>query len=131
MHEYKNKNFSSELVISEEVIAAISANAAKDVEGVTGLSPRPVDINTAFKIGAENLKYVAVVISDFDIKVHVYVTLSSTAKIKTVCGNVQNAVKAAIQNMTGKVVTRVDVTVAGISDEVEDDKSAEHVSLES
>jgi len=107
-------NFSSDLIISEEVIATIAANAAKDVEGVAGLGNRPTDINTAFKIGAENLKHASVTFTDYDIKLHMYVTLTDTAKIQTVCSDVQNAVKAAIQNMTGKVVTRVDVTVTGV-----------------
>ena len=47
---------------------------------------------------------------------HVYIDLVHTAKIQEVCRNVQTAVKEAIQNMTGRVVTRVDVSVTGIAE---------------
>ena len=110
-------NFSSEYVISEEVLATIAANAAKDVEGVARLGNRPADLYTTFKIGADASKKVAVTMTDYDIRVHVYVDLVHTAKIQPVCRNVQTAVKEAIQNMTGRVVTRVDVSVTGIADE--------------
>ena len=111
----QNNNFSSGLIISEEVIATIAANAAKDVDGVAGLGVKPADLYTAFKIGSDDLKHVGVTVSDFDIKVHMYIELTNNVKIKDVCSNVQNAVKTAIQNMTGKVVTRVDVTVTGVA----------------
>lgn len=109
-------NFSSEYVISEEVLATIAANAAKDVEGVARLGTRPADLYTTFKIGADASKKVAVTMTDYDIRVHVYIDLVQTAKIQDVCKAVQTAVKEAIQNMTGRVVTRVDVSVTGIAE---------------
>lgn len=109
-----NGNFSTECVISEEVLATIAANAAKDVEGVAALGNRPADLYTTFKIGADASRKVAVTMTDYDIRVHVYVDLVTNAKIQEVCRNVQTAVKEAIQNMTGRVVTRVDVSVTGI-----------------
>lgn len=109
-------NFSSDYVISEEVLATIAANAAKDVEGVARLGSRPADLYTTFKIGADASKMVAVTMTDYDIRCHVYIDLVHTAKIQEVCRNVQTAVKEAIQNMTGRVVTRVDVSVTGIAE---------------
>lgn len=118
MADYNNSG--SGLIISEEVIATIAINAVKDVEGVAGLGNRPTDIYTAFKINAENLKHVKVNLSSYEIKIHMYVTLTSTAKIQEVTVNVQNAVKSAIQSMTGRVVTRVDVTISGIESDIGD-----------
>ncbi len=111
-------NLSGSLVISEDVIATIAINAAKDVEGVAGLGNRPADLYTAFKINAENLKHVKVSLSSYDIRVHMYVVLTSSAKIQEVSESIQNAVKAAIQNMTGRPVTRVDVTITGIQSDI-------------
>ncbi len=108
--------FSSEYVISEDVLATIAANAAKDVEGVARLGNRPSDLYTTFKIGGDASKKVVVNMTDYDIRCHVYIDLVHTAKIQEVCHNVQTAVKEAIQNMTGRVVTRVDVSVTGIAD---------------
>lgn len=123
MPQNKRGNFSSEYVISEEVLATIAANAAKDVEGVARLGNRPADLYTTFKIGADASKKVAVTMTDYDIRVHVYIDLIHTARIQEVCRNVQTAVKEAIQNTTGRVVTRVDVSVTGIA---EPPATAEH-----
>lgn len=111
-------NLSGSLVISEDVIATIAINATKDVEGVAGLGNRPADLYTAFKINAENLKHVKVSLSSYDIRIHLYVVLTSSAKIQEVSENIQNSVKAAIQNMTGRPVTRVDVTITGIQSDI-------------
>ena len=117
MPENRTGNFSADYVISEEVLATIAANAAKDVEGVARLGNRPADLYTTFKIGTDDLKHVSVTMTDYDIRFHVYIELLQTAKIQDVCRNVQTAVKEAIQNMTGRVVTRVDVSVTGIAEE--------------
>lgn len=122
----QNSNFSSDYIISDEVLATIAVNAVKDVDGVSGFGNRPPDLYSTFKIGAEDLKHVAIAVSDYDIKVHIYIMLTSSAKIHTVSTQVQKAVKQAIQNMTGRVVTRVDVTVCGVSNEsVEKDSNLE------
>ena len=111
----QENNFSSDLIISEDVIATIAANAAKDVEGVAGLGTRPADVLlSVLNLNRVESKNVCVKSTDFDIKVQMYVKLYSNAKIQMVCSDVQKAVKTAIQNMTGKYVTRVDVTVTGV-----------------
>ena len=55
MQTGKGEKFTSGLVISEEVIATIAANAARDVDGVEDLGNRPADLYTTFKIGAEDV----------------------------------------------------------------------------
>ncbi len=112
-----DNNFTGGLVISEDVIATIAINAAKDVDGVAGLGIRPTDLYTTFKVNNGNIKHVKVTLSDYDIKLHMYLILTSSAKIQDVSVAVQSAVKAAVQSMTGRVVTRVDVTISGIVDE--------------
>lgn len=111
-----DNNYSGGLVISEDVIATIAINAAKDVDGVAGLGDRPTDLYTTFKVNSDNIKHVKVALSDYDIKLHMYLILTNSAKIQDVSVNVQSAVKAAVQNMTGRVVTRVDITISGIVD---------------
>ncbi|MBQ2500390.1 MAG: Asp23/Gls24 family envelope stress response protein, partial [Clostridia bacterium] len=107
-------NYKGGLVISEDVIASIAINAAKDVDGVAGLGMRPKDLYTSLKVNADNIRHVKVDITDNDIKLHIYLILSASAKIQEVANAVQKAVKAAVQNMTGRVVTKVDVTISGI-----------------
>lgn len=124
MHD---NNFKAGLVISEEVIATIAANAAKDVDGVAYLGNRPADLYTTFKIGAEDLKKVSVTITDYDIKAHLYLVLTNNAKIQEVSANVQEAVKSAVQDMTGRIVTRVDITVTGVGKEEKETADIESI----
>ncbi len=115
-----NSGLKTECIISEEVIAAIAVNAAKDVAGVAGLGNCPVDLMTAFKPTTNELRHCKVSSSDFDIKVHLYLTLAPNAKIQDVSSEVQKAVKKTIQNITGRLVTRVDITITGIDKEAEE-----------
>ena len=111
----ETNNMSSSLVISEDVIATIALNAAKDVDGVADFGNRPeIIIYNPFKINSESLTHVKVSLTSFDIKLCMYVILEEDAKIKEVSENIQNAVKSAIQNMTGRIVTKVDITFCGI-----------------
>lgn len=105
---------SGNLVISEEVIGAIAVNAAKDVEGVAALLPRPADVRSALRIGDGVLRLVNIAAVDSEIKIHLYIKLKSGAKLPLVCEKVQTRVKDAVQSMTGRVVSRVDVSVLGI-----------------
>ncbi|MBO4446331.1 MAG: Asp23/Gls24 family envelope stress response protein [Clostridia bacterium] len=108
-------NYTGGLVISEDVIATIAMNAAKDVDGVAGFGNRPKDLYTSFKVNTEHIRHVKVDLSDYDIKLHMYIIVNPSAKLQDTSMNVQKAVKAAVQNMTGRVVTKVDVTVSGIA----------------
>lgn len=114
MDERKKNGISGGLVISEEVIASIAMNAAQDVEGVSSFALRPADVQTVFKIGAEPLKHVRVTTVDNEIKLHLYINIASNAKIPVVCSSVQQAVKNAVQSMTGRIVTKVNISIAGI-----------------
>lgn len=111
-------NFEGGLVISEDVIATIAINAAKDVDGVAGLGTRPADLYTTFKIGTDVIKHVKVTLTDYDIKLHMYIIVNASAKIQEVAKNVQETVKNAVQSMTGRVVTKVDITVSGVETDI-------------
>ena len=103
------------LVISEEVISSIAVNAAKDVEGVSSFSNRPVDVISTIKKGSfKVMSPVRINQSGEDISVNIYLNIEPNKKIKTVAQNVQNNVKEAIQNMTGRLVSKVNVIIAGI-----------------
>lgn len=102
-----------ELIISEEVIASIAVNAARDVEGVAGFSQKPADIIAALKRQETN-KYVSVSFGDSDVKITIYIVVKPGHNIQTVANEVQKAIKSTVQNMTGKIVTKVNVTIAGL-----------------
>lgn len=102
-----------ELVISEDVIASIAMNAARDVDGVAGFELKPADIINTIK-GVSTNRYVEVSLSDSDVRIALYIKVNSGVNIASVATDVQKSVKSAVQNMTGKVVARVNVTIAGL-----------------
>jgi uncharacterized alkaline shock family protein YloU len=103
------------LIISEEVLSSIATNAAKDVDGVSSFSNRPVDVVSTIKQGSLKVMSPVRILQDGDdINVSIYVNLLPNTKIQTVALNVQKNVKEAIQNMTGRLVSKVNVVVAGI-----------------
>lgn len=110
----KKDNNVGGLVISEEVIASIALNAAKDVEGVAGFAARPPDIHSLLKKGESPLKSVRVWSGDNDIKLQIYIYIEENQKIPTIAAEVQRSVKNAVQSMTGRIVTKVNVSIAGI-----------------
>lgn len=59
--------------------------------------------------------------NDSETVLDVYINLKQGARIPDVAGEVQRSVKVAVQSMTGKPVTKVNVHVVGLS--LEDDKA--------
>ena len=113
--EVTTSNEKGNLVISEDVISSIAVNAAKDVEGVSSFSNRPVDVFSTIKNGSlKVMSPVRVNQSGEDISVSIYLNIEPNKKIKDVAQNVQQNVKEAIQNMTGRLVSKVNVVIAGI-----------------
>ena len=109
------------LIISEEVIASIAQNAALDIEGVAELAPQPVNIGSIFRKG-EASKSIKVRSTDSDIIIDVYIVLKYGMKIPVVSEAVQRNIKEAVQNMTGRVVTNVNVHVMDIALDKESDE---------
>ena len=104
-----------ELVISEEVISAIATNAAQDVDGIAGFSNRPVDVvNTIKKGSLKVMSPVRVLADGEDLNISIYVNMLPGKKIRQVAEEVQQAVKESVQNMTGKLVSKVNVIIAGL-----------------
>lgn len=113
--EINHQTSSGGLIISEDVIVSIACNAAKDVDGISSFSNRPVDIVSTIKKGNFNVTSPVRIIEDGDaLSINIYVNLKENAKITAVAEEVQDCVKDSIQNMTGRVVSKVNVVIAGI-----------------
>lgn len=112
------KSVEGNCVISEEVIATIACTAAKDIEGVAGLAQRPNDIRGM--ISSAPTRSVKVINNDSELIVTVYITVKLGEQIQEVATRVQQAVKSAVQSMTGKPLTRVDVNIAGVVSDVKE-----------
>ena len=105
------------LIISEEAVSSIATNAAKDVDGVTGFSNRPADVVSTIKKGSlKVMSHVRIVQDGDDLDISIYINIANGKKIQPVAEEVQRVVKEAVQNMTGKLVSKVNVIIASVED---------------
>lgn len=105
------------VIISEEAVSSIVTNAAKDVNGVTGFSNKPDDVvSTIKKRSLKVMSPVRVFQDGDDLDISVYINIASGIKIQPVAEEVQRVVKEAVQNMTGKLVSKVNVIIASVED---------------
>ena len=102
------------LKISQEVIATIAGVAAREIEGVFGMAQAPGNLKKLIAKSPSS-RSVNITMNDDIAVIDVYVTLRYGAKIPEVSQSIQTSVKEAVQTMTGIVVSRVNVFVAGIS----------------
>ena len=101
--------------ISEEVLAAITAAAALDVEGVSGLAAN-LGSDIAELLGKKNLaKGVHVRMEDDKVEVELSVLMGYGHTIPEIGRAIQDGVKSAIESMTGLEVSVINVSVAGIT----------------
>lgn len=113
--EIISKSSMGELVISNEVISSIAINAAKDVDGVSSFYNGPADVMNTIKQGSLKVMSPIRIIPDGeDFSISIYINVSPSKKFQTVATQVQAAVKDSVQNMTGRLVKKVNVIVAGI-----------------
>ena len=106
------------VIISEEAVSSIVTNAAKDVNGVTGFSNKPDDVVSTIKKGSLKVMSPVRVFQDGDdLDISVYINIASGIKIQPVAEEVQRVVKEAVQNMTGKLVSKVNVIIAYVEDD--------------
>lgn len=106
------------VIISEEAVSSIVTNAAKDVNGVTGFSNKPDDAVSTIKKGSlKVMSHVRVFQDGDDLDISVYINIASGIKIQPVAEEVQRVVKEAVQNMTGKLVSKVNVIIASVEDD--------------
>ena len=103
------------VMISEDVIATIVANATAEVEGVVGLTTKP-GADIADKIGMKNWgKGMKITIAeDNSVSVDCNVIVAYGQSVVAVAQNVQTAVTSALESATGINVKAVNVNVCGI-----------------
>ena len=100
--------------IADEVIAVIAGLAATEVEGVIKMSGN-ITNEIVSKLGMKNLsRCVKVEIIDNLVDVSLSLILRYGVSIPKTSKEVQEKVKSAIETMTGMTVSEVDIRIAGI-----------------
>ena len=107
------ENNKTELSVNTEVLEKMAEIAAKEVEGVAGLSKKAIDLKGIVKT-KNAFKGVKVENINGAIEISVYICLKQNAKARDVAEKVQSNIKDKIQTMTGNAVTQVNVNVADI-----------------
>ncbi|MDR2559883.1 MAG: Asp23/Gls24 family envelope stress response protein [Oscillospiraceae bacterium] len=115
--EKKQTNQSGNLKVSEEVVAKIAFLAASEVEGVA------LEANGKRLLRAETRSPAGKVLRPVPVKaklsretaeIDISVIVRAGYKAAAVGVSVQQAIKTAVQNMTGIAVSKINVKIAGI-----------------
>jgi len=106
---------SGQVRINNDVITVIAARAATGVDGVAGLVGKVSDMlaHTLGKKGSE--KGVRVDVQDNVASLELSIICKYGFNLPKVCAEVQDAVKRAVEQMTGLAVAAVDVNVQGLA----------------
>ena len=112
-----NANFSGGLGINTDVIEKLVTIATLEVEGVADLANRSLDIAGVVR-GNSPFRPVKVVSKNGAIDINVYISVKPGFKVKTIAEAVQTNVKDRIQDMTGNAITRVNVLIADLIEDV-------------
>ncbi len=103
------------VLISEDVITTIVANAVNEVDGIVGLSVKP-GADIADMIGKKNWgKGMKVTVGqDNELYIDCNVNVGYGQSVVTVAKSVQDAVTAALESTAGVKVAAINVNVCGI-----------------
>lgn len=101
--------------IADEVVAIIAGLAATEVEGVASMAGN-ITNELVSKLGKKSLsKGIRVKVEDGIVNVNVALNIAYGYSVPKTCKKVQEKVKAAIENMTGLEVEKVDIQITNVS----------------
>lgn len=110
----------SGLSINLDVIESMAAMAALEINGVSSMANKKVDIKKAFS-GKSVFKPVSAEIKNGAVVINLHICVSKNFNAKQVAEAVQEGVKDRVQNMTSNAVTKINVYIAAV-DLSEEDK---------
>lgn len=115
----ERKTSVGEVQIANEVVSSIAGISASEVEGVDSMAGGFTN-ELVGKFGVKNLsKGVKVEVEDDKAVVDLAINMKYGYSIPDTCEQVQEKVAQAINSMTGLMVERVNVRIAGVSLEQE------------
>ena len=102
------------VVIAEEVVAKIAGMAALEVDGVSAMAGNSTTDMIGMLSKTSLSRGVRVEVNEGVITIDLMLVLTYDCSIPKVSREVQEKVKAAIENMTGLEVSDVNVKIAGV-----------------
>lgn len=114
MANYENE-YNGDIKISDDVLATLASKAAKEVEGIAGMTGGIVGNITAAVLGKkDNSKGIDVDMKDGVASITLHVKVKYGVKIPEVAWKAQENVKNMIESITGITVEKVNISVEGI-----------------
>lgn len=117
-------NNSTQLSINTEVVRKMAEIAALEIEGVKNISKKSIDLKGAIKAKTP-FRGVLVESINGAIEITINICITKGFNVKTVAEKVQENIKDKIQTMTGSAVTKVNINVADIAIETEEETKEE------
>ena len=119
-HKLYEKEMMGEVRIADEVVAIIAGLAATEVDGVDSMAGN-ITNELVSKLGMKNLsKGVKVDVTEEHVSVDLSLNMKYGYNIPDVSEKVQDRVKTAIENMTGLHVLDVNIKIASVNMEAEE-----------
>lgn len=110
----KNENTKKgTLKVSESVIMTIARNAALEIDGIYKISSKGLKIKSLIQSSADPSD-IKVSMAEGVCQISIAIVAKSGHNVISVCEQIQEKVKAAVQSMTGVTVSKVDVTVSDV-----------------
>lgn len=101
--------------IADEVVSTVSGLAAIEVEGVAAMSGG-WGLEIAEKLGKKSFgKGIKVEVNEDQTKIDIFISVKYGYSIPKVAEGVQQAVKSAVETMTGLIVSSVNVHVVSVA----------------
>ena len=101
------------LRVSQNVIITITKNAALEVKGVSRVAVRSLDIMRLYSSKLDN-SLINIEMLDGVAKISLSIVVLSGYNVMSVCEQIQEKVKSAVQSMTGVTVSKVNVSVVDV-----------------
>ena len=102
------------LRVSESVVYTVTKQTVMEIDGVHSLAPGRVSVKNFLLRSKPAEDSIKIVLSVDSAQISVSVNLLYGYKIKEIAERIQKNVKAAVQNMTGITVSKVNVHIAGV-----------------
>lgn len=109
--EIQEANHEDSTRISDDVIVTIAATVLSDIEGVASV---PGGIVSGILGRKGSTKGIKVETSDQEVVIDVSVIVDYGIRIPDVSANIQSKIRQAVEDMTGKYVRAVNVTIQGM-----------------
>lgn len=113
MQNNENTQSNGNLKISREVISTIAKYAAMEIEGVASLASFTANLK-GWLLKKQSAKPISIDLTDDVARIDIHINVKAGTKIPELAEKVQEAVKEAVQNMTGIAVSHVNIEVSDI-----------------